>query len=261
MRDLSDPFLSFTDIADGNNTTIEGLSAFLAHPDLQQHIKDLENNIATRARLCAASALPTAVAALDLINKAFAHEERDHPLDTKSSPQTTERRRRFAETCRRASSVILRIARFQGGPPPAPRPPRPSGMGKPPSGLPVDSDSRWAGPAPSDSAPVAPTPRATSESAPPPVPSAQSPAPPPSSLRRSVASSLVPPDLALIRELARGRRTAAKVLHHLTGIPPEPEDDDEPDDTDQTDDTQTTAASSPAPSAQSPVPSRPGPAP
>src|SRR6185295_1074636 len=51
MRDLTDPFLSFTDIADGNNTTVNALSAFLARPDMQQEIKDLENNIAARARI------------------------------------------------------------------------------------------------------------------------------------------------------------------------------------------------------------------
>jgi hypothetical protein len=124
MRDLTDPFLSFTDIADGASTTIEALSAFLARPDMQQRIKELENNIAARARVVATNALPSAVAAMQLINHAFAREERDHPLDTSSSPQAVERRRRFAETSRRATSLIIRIARVQGGPPPAPRPPR-----------------------------------------------------------------------------------------------------------------------------------------
>jgi hypothetical protein len=135
MRDLTDPFLSF---ADGASTTVEGLSAFLARPDMQERIRELENNIAGRARAVASDALPSAVAAMQLINKAFAREERDHPLDTSSSPQAVERRRRFAETSRRATSLIIRIARVQGGPPRAPRPSQP-GAPSPPR-RPVDRD-------------------------------------------------------------------------------------------------------------------------
>jgi hypothetical protein len=246
----TNPYLSLRDIAEAHDISLEQLTLFLDRPDIRERLAQIDTVTSRRTQSIAAACLHAVVKSLNRIVEAYLWEESKIVVSPTNFSQL-EQRRRAAETIRRAGALLYRLSR-----PPAPirarnevtgpRVPRaeeqtressPSARENP--GIPS------LGPAPSDSEAVIPTPRVPSE---------------------PIALRAPDPDLALIRELARSRRTAAKVLHHLTGIPPEPEDDEEEeeeiDDTDQINDTEITAAPvPPVPSAQSPVPPHPGPAP
>jgi hypothetical protein len=232
----TNPYLSLRDIADSHNITLETLTLFLDRPDIRERLAQIDSVTSRRTQSIAAACLPAVVKSLNRIVEAYLWEE-SKIVVTPTNFSQLEQRRRAAETTRRAGALLYRLSR----PPTPPRSPRPAAPRTPtaqenpgiPSLGPAPSDSEPAIPTPrAPSAPVAPTPPHSpsaspelSASAPLPVPSAQSPVPSPStpsSLRGSVASSLVAPhpDAALLRQLAQGRRAAARILHQLAGPAP-----------------------------------------
>lgn len=108
---LIDPTMTLMDIAATHDTSLDGLTLWMASDDAQKRILDLQSALAARARLAATAHLPTAVETLHqiLLN---ANDEESHVLVRPGSVLASEQRRRARETARRASTLLLRIARF-----------------------------------------------------------------------------------------------------------------------------------------------------
>src|SRR6185295_1999989 len=115
IHELCDPTRSMLDIADIRGTTIAGLSVWMTRPEIAERLSALESAIARRTRLVAACHLPASIEALSQIVSGYIDEETHVPI----SPNTMAR-----ETARKASFLLIRLARFQPANATASRPPQ-----------------------------------------------------------------------------------------------------------------------------------------
>jgi hypothetical protein len=111
FADLCNPNVSLLELAESYKTTVEALIAWMSKPDIQQRLTDFQSASAFRTRLVATANLPKAVEALAQIIDAYIFEETKELV----SPSTLakEQRRRSRETARKASALLIRLARFQ----------------------------------------------------------------------------------------------------------------------------------------------------
>lgn len=106
---LTDPTLSFRDLAAKLHLPIDQLALILARPDLDLEIRSLESLVAVRTRLVAATILPAAANAARRILDDFSSGTSDCSRDS----------------VLRAVRVLIRLANFAPGPEmPRPVPPR-----------------------------------------------------------------------------------------------------------------------------------------
>src|SRR5262245_22777474 len=110
IDDLADPSMSLEDIANAVQCSLDALSAWILKPDVQRRLADLATAASFRARALAAIQLPTAVHSLSLTLRAYAAaEQRSVSRDTPEAQAHQEAQRTSA---RRASNLLLRIARY-----------------------------------------------------------------------------------------------------------------------------------------------------
>lgn len=121
---LADPDMTLAGVAERHNTTFQALALWLTRPDVAPKIRAIEGAFATITRLRVADALPAVAQTLVEVVR-DAQGELDHvPLNPRSL-RHLEQRTRARETARKACALLVRLARFTGGPTPERRP-RPS---------------------------------------------------------------------------------------------------------------------------------------
>ncbi len=121
LRDLGDPDITYREVAEEHGQTAESLSAFLARPDIAERMRNVESGISQRARFVAIANLTTCAKAMqasvcEYLLAAKIREEEPADEDIHPGPKHAELIRRQAETARKATLVLLRIAKFDPTP-------------------------------------------------------------------------------------------------------------------------------------------------
>lgn len=152
---LGDPDHTLASIAQRHNTSLHALTQWMARPEIAARLDAFEGAFARAVRLQVADHLPAVASALVEVVR-DAQEELAHIPQNPHSVRHLEQRTRARESCRKTGLLLIRLARFTGGPAPAPRP-KPT-LPAPTPTPPTDS-STASHPQPTWQPPQHPTPR------------------------------------------------------------------------------------------------------
>ena len=118
---LGDPEHSLASVAERHNTSIQALTLWMQQPEIAARLDALESAFARMLRIQVADALPSVVNTLvEIVRDTL--DELAHIPKNPHSVRALEQRSRARETGRKAAHLLVRLARFSGGPPRSPRP-------------------------------------------------------------------------------------------------------------------------------------------
>src|ERR1043165_3963474 len=110
LDDLCDPSMSFEDVANHVNCSLDALAAWMTRPDIQERLANLATSAALRARMLAALQLPSAVNTISQILRAYATAEQS--AAPRATPEAQAHQETQRTSARRAAHLLLRIARY-----------------------------------------------------------------------------------------------------------------------------------------------------
>lgn len=110
LEHLCDGYRSLHQIANEHNTTLDALVLWMSTPAIQQELTTIHSAAATHARLAATMHLPRLVPILMLTAEAYESEESRVPMT--DSLQSMHARARQRDAARKATTLLLRIAKF-----------------------------------------------------------------------------------------------------------------------------------------------------